>query len=234
MANFVAVLIARTAALGVDARREGIGAARLTGYAASGVHLCVARAFDMAGLGSDALRLIPCDDAHPYSICRGVAESGSRWIAPRAFTPFLAVGTAGSVDVGAIDDLGAIANVCHREDKMWFHVDAAFGAIRVLSRCLRPDSPGMERANYVAFDFHKWAQVPYDAGCIVVRDPTLQRAALREVGYLARETRGLAAGEDWPSGSRAGVVAGIPGAESVDDACGPTARTGRRGRRAEL
>jgi aromatic-L-amino-acid/L-tryptophan decarboxylase len=160
------------------------------------VHLCVARAFDMAGLGADALRLIPCDDAHRID----VAALRAAIAADRAagFTPFLAVGTAGSVDVGAIDDLGAMADVCERE-RMWFHIDAAFGAIAMLSESLRERFAGMERADSVAFDFHKWAQVPYDAGCIVVRDPALQRAAFaREAGYLARETRGLAAGEDWP------------------------------------
>jgi aromatic-L-amino-acid decarboxylase len=196
MANLVAVLIARTAALGGDVRQEGIGAARLTGYAASGVHLCVARAFDMAGLGSDAMRLIRCDDAYRID----VAALRAAIAADRAagFTPFLAIGTAGSVDVGAIDDLGAMADVCERE-RLWFHVDAALGAIAMLSPTLRGRFTGMERADSVAFDFHKWAQVPYDAGCIVVRDPKLQRAAFaREVGYLGRATRGLAAGEDWP------------------------------------
>jgi glutamate/tyrosine decarboxylase-like PLP-dependent enzyme len=196
MANFIAVMVARTAALGQDVRRDGIGGARLTGYASAGAHMCVSRAFDMAGLGAEALRLIPCDSTNAMSI-RHLRE---RITADRAagLRPFLVVGTAGSVDTGAIDDLDAIADTC-AEQGLWFHVDAAFGAIAMLSPALRGLFDGLERADSVAFDFHKWAQVPYDAGCIVVRDSDAHRAAFaREVAYLQRDARGLAAGEPWP------------------------------------
>ena len=196
MANLVAVLVARTAALGEAGRRQGLRAARLTGYASSGAHLCVARAFDMAGLGSDALRLIPSDGNHAML----VSALQERIADDRAagFTPFMVIGTAGTVDVGAIDDLSAIADVCAQEG-VWMHVDAAFGAVAMLSSVLRPMFAGIERAQSVAFDFHKWAQVPYEAGCIVVRDPQAHRAAfMRNADYLRRDVRGLAAGEPWP------------------------------------
>ena len=112
--------------------------------------------------------------------------------------PFLVVGTAGSVDIGAIDHLTEIASVC-AEQRLWFHVDAAFGAIAMLSAALRPLFAGIERANFVAFDFHKWAQVPYDAGCIVVRDPAGHEAAFsHQAAYLKCQMRGLAAGRPWP------------------------------------
>jgi aromatic-L-amino-acid decarboxylase len=196
MANFVAVLIARTAALGESARHTGIGEARLTGYTSVSAHLCVARAFDMAGLGTAALRLIPNDEAHIMSLPHLRASITADRAA--GMQPFLVVGTAGSVDVGAIDHLSCIADVCTNE-RLWFHVDAAFGAIAMLSPVLRGLFAGMERADSVAFDFHKWAQVPYDAGCIVVRDAEAHRAAFaREVAYLRRDSRGLAAGEPWP------------------------------------
>ena len=196
MANFVAVLVARSAVLGPDVRRAGVGQARLTGYASAGAHLCVARAFDMAGLGADALRLIPCDAANEMSL----PHLRARIAADRAAGawPFLVVGTAGSVDTGAIDDLAGISKIC-ADEGLWFHVDAAYGAIAMLSPTLRSLFAGMERADSVAFDFHKWAQVPYDAGCIVVRDAAAHRAAfVREVAYLRRDTRGLSAGEPWP------------------------------------
>jgi aromatic-L-amino-acid decarboxylase len=196
MANFVAVLVARSAALGAGVRRTGVGQGQLTGYASAGAHMCVARAFDMAGLGAEALRLIPCDANNMMSL----PDLRDRIAADRSagLRPFLVVGTAGSVDTGAIDDLSQIAETCANE-QIWFHVDAAFGAIAMLSPKLRGLFTGMERADSVAFDFHKWAQVPYDAGCIVVRDSVAHRAAFaREVSYLRRETRGLAAGEPWP------------------------------------
>jgi aromatic-L-amino-acid decarboxylase len=196
MANFVAVLVARSAALGEGVRRTGVTGTQLTGYASAGAHMCVARAFDMAGLGADALRLIPCDAAHNMSLTHLRACIAADRAA--GLQPFLVVGTAGSVDIGAIDDLSGIADICAQE-RLWFHVDAAFGAIAMLSPALRGLFAGMGQADSVAFDFHKWAQVPYDAGCIVVRDADAHQAAFaREVAYLRRDARGLAAGEPWP------------------------------------
>ncbi len=195
-ANLIAVLVARTAVLGEAVRRDGIGAARLTAYASEAAHMCVARALDMAGLGAGALRRLPCDAAGRME----VAALPARIAADRAagLTPFLVIGTAGSADTGAIDDLAALADCCARE-RIWFHVDAAFGAIAMLSPALRPRFRGIEAADSVAFDFHKWAQVPYDAGCIVVRDPAAQLAAFAQPAtYLARHPRGLAAGAPWP------------------------------------
>src|SRR5271166_3581015 len=129
MANLVAVLVARTAQLGQRTRAAGVGRARLTAYASEAAHLCVGRALDMAGLGSDALRLIRCDESHRMD----VVMLRARIAADRAtgLQPFMVIGTAGSVDVGAIDDLAAIAGVCEQEG-LWFHVDAAFGALGLL------------------------------------------------------------------------------------------------------
>jgi aromatic-L-amino-acid/L-tryptophan decarboxylase len=196
VANLVAVIVARSAALGPAVRRDGVGASRLVAYASAAVHLCVGRALDMAGLGSHALRLVPCDASGAMDVAAlRAAIAADR---DRGVSPFLVVATAGSVDIGAIDDLAAIADVC-AEQRLWFHVDAAFGAIAMLSAKLRPLLAGIERADSVAFDFHKWAQVPYDAGCIVVRDAAAHQAAFaHQAAYLRYETRGLAAGRPWP------------------------------------
>jgi glutamate/tyrosine decarboxylase-like PLP-dependent enzyme len=151
---------------------------------------------DMAGLGTDALRTIGVDAAHRID----VAALGRSIARDRAagFVPFLVVATAGSVDIGAIDDLEALADLCAAEG-IWFHVDAAFGALACLSPALRSLFAGIERADSVAFDFHKWGQVPYDAGCILVRDPAAQLATFANAAaYLRHETRGLAAGQPWP------------------------------------
>jgi glutamate/tyrosine decarboxylase-like PLP-dependent enzyme len=196
MANLVAVIVARTAAVGSEVRYDGVGDNRLRAYASEGAHLCITRALDIAGLGSHGLRLIPCDQSGSIDVAAlRVAVARDR---SEGLWPFLVVGTAGSVDIGAIDDLAAVANLC-AEQRLWFHVDAAFGAIAMLSPTLRPLFAGMECADSVAFDFHKWAQMPYDAGCIVVRDATAHRAAFsRDAAYLRRQARGLAAGEPWP------------------------------------
>jgi glutamate/tyrosine decarboxylase-like PLP-dependent enzyme len=102
------------------------------------------------------------------------------------------------VNTGAIDDLDELASICETES-IWFHVDGAFGGLGVLSDRLRPMLRGIERADSIAFDFHKWMFVQYDAGCILVRRGDLHRAAYSmRPPYLRRNDRGLAAGEDWP------------------------------------
>jgi aromatic-L-amino-acid decarboxylase len=195
VANLMAVIVARTAALGPDSRKDGTMGSRITAYASAGAHLCVGRALDMAGLGTDALRLVPADEDGRIdteclkAMCADDRKAGNR--------PFLVVGTAGSVDTGAVDDLATLAAIC-REQGMWFHVDAAFGAIAMLSPRYQPVLNGIEKADSVAFDFHKWAQIPYEAGCLIVRDPKAHVAAFAQPApYLARSTRCLSAGNPW-------------------------------------
>lgn len=112
--------------------------------------------------------------------------------------PFLLVGTAGSVNVGAFDDLAALADIA-AETGLWLHVDGAFGAAGVLSDGLRPRLKGLERADSLAFDFHKWLHVSYDAGFVLLRSDSLHRMAFEAApDYLAGAGRGLAAGRPWP------------------------------------
>ena len=196
VANLIAVLVARRAAAGAAVRSAGVGIRRLTAYAAWTAHGCIARAMDMAGLGTDALRLIACDAEHRIDLAQ-LATAVARDRAA-GLQPFLVVGTAGTVDVGAVDDLVGLSAFC-RAEELWFHVDGAFGAVAALSPRFRPMLAGIERADSLAFDFHKWAQVPYDAGCVLVRDGALQRETFAQtVDYLRREERGLAAGHPWP------------------------------------
>jgi glutamate/tyrosine decarboxylase-like PLP-dependent enzyme len=198
MANLIAVLAARTAALGPDCRVDGVGeaGAGLTAYASAAAHGCISKALDIAGLGSGALRQIATLDDGSVDT-RTLAEAVA---ADRAagLDPFLIVGTAGSVDTGAIDDLGALADIAARE-RVWFHVDGAFGALAALAPELKPLLAGIERADSIAFDFHKWGQAPYDAGFVLMRDAERHRAAFASAApYLQRRPRGLAAGEPWP------------------------------------
>ena len=198
MANLMAVLVARTAALGKSARQHGIGndGALLTAYTSKVAHGCISKAMDIAGFGSDALRSIGVDRAHRIDVSALRAQiARDREI---GFRPFLVVGSAGTVDIGAIDELGELAALC-AEENIWFHVDGAFGALGVLSPALAPLLAGIERADSIALDFHKWGQVPYDAGFLLVRDGERHRDAFAQpAAYLRRETRGLAAGSSWP------------------------------------
>ena len=198
MANLMAVLVARTAALGKPSRQEGIGeaGASLTAYTSKAAHGCITRAMDIAGLGSDALRCVAVDRSHRIDIA-ALREAIARDRAAGR-DPFLVVASAGTVDIGAIDDLQAVAKLCREED-LWFHVDGAFGALAILSDELAPRLAGIDCADSIALDFHKWGQVPYDAGFLMVRDGGRHRDAFAApAAYLRRETRGLAAGAEWP------------------------------------
>jgi len=195
-ANFHGVVIARRAALGAQVRTDGVQAAPLRAYASKEAHACVEQAMDLAGLGTDALRQIPCDaegrmrlDLLREAIAADRA-AGSR--------PFLLVASAGTVNFGAFDPLNDLADLAARE-KLWLHVDGAFGALTIISETLKAKVAGIERADSIAFDFHKWAHVPYDAGFILVRDIAAQRAAFASpAAYLSRTDAGLAKGETWP------------------------------------
>ena len=198
MANLISVLVARTAALGSSVRQQGIAASgeRLTAYTSAGAHGCIAQAMDLSGLGIDALRIIPMNDRHQMDVAalrRAIAADRRAGL-----HPFFIAGTAGTVDVGAIDDLASLADAA-RETGLWFHVDGAYGALAMLAPDIAPRLAGIERADSIAFDFHKWGQVPYDAGFILVRDGALhQRTFASPTAYLRRETRGMAAGSPWP------------------------------------
>jgi len=107
------------------------------------------------------------------------------------------VGNAGTINTGAIDDLNALAGLCRRED-LWFHVDGAIGAVAVLAPGAKPLLAGIERADSVGLDLHKWMHVPFEAGCILVRNEEAHRKTFSLTPeYLAHETRGLAAGAHW-------------------------------------
>jgi glutamate/tyrosine decarboxylase-like PLP-dependent enzyme len=195
-ANFLAVLIARSRALGPEVRRQGLGAAPLTAYASAEVHGCVPRAMEMAGLGSDALRLVATDPLgriDTAALAHAIAKDRAA-----GRQPFLLIGSAGTVNMGAIDPLTRLAEIARAED-MHFHVDGALGAFARLAPGLAALFDGIDQADSLAFDFHKWAQVPYDAGFLLTRDERWQYATFAaDNAYLTRAETGLAGGDWWP------------------------------------
>jgi aromatic-L-amino-acid/L-tryptophan decarboxylase len=198
MANFLGLLIARNDALGHGVRADGLRAApaQLTAYTSAQAHGCIAQALELAGIGSRNLRKVPVDAAGAMRLDRLRAAIAKDRRQGRQ--PFLIVGTAGTVNTGAVDDLNGIADVAEKQ-KLWFHVDGAFGALAALSERLRPLVAGMERAQSIAFDLHKWAHVPYDAGFLLVRDAEAHRRTFaNQAAYLQRAPRGLGSGEVWP------------------------------------
>jgi glutamate/tyrosine decarboxylase-like PLP-dependent enzyme len=118
----------------------------------------------------------------------------------RGLKPICVIGNAGTVNTGAIDDLDALANICEREG-LWFHVDGAFGALAATSPQLRPQLAGMERADSLAFDLHKWMYLPYEVGCALVRHPQAHSETFTATGaYLAQTERGLTSRSTWFAG----------------------------------
>jgi len=197
MANLIALGTARDAA-GTAVRARGVdnGKERLMAYASDETHQSVLKAMEILGLGAAGLRKVPArtdftiDVAELRQAIRHDRAAGAR--------PFCVVGCAGAVNTGAIDNLEDLAQLC-AEEKIWFHVDGAFGGLCVLSQDLAPRVKGIERADSLAFDFHKWAHVQYDAGCVLVRDGELQRAAFSmRPDYLQHLNRGLGGGDIWP------------------------------------
>ncbi|KXV24604.1 pyridoxal phosphate-dependent decarboxylase family protein [Gluconobacter japonicus] len=194
MANFISIITA-SRAQDISLRSKGTGGRKMVGYAATTAHGCLPRAFDLAGFGSNALRRVPVLADHRMDLValkRMIREDREA-----GYTPFMVAGTAGTVDCGSIDDLTGIEAIV-RENGLWFHVDAAFGALACLSSRFQKALSGIEKADSLAFDFHKWAQVPYDAGCVLVRDRKAHAAAFAQsLDYLTREPRGLASGAPW-------------------------------------
>jgi glutamate/tyrosine decarboxylase-like PLP-dependent enzyme len=168
MANFVALKAARDHGAGLEVRTEGVGGrGPFAIYASTEVHVVTHRAADMLGLGTNAVRAIPVGEDFRIRMeaLRG-AISADR---ARGITPLAVVASAGTVSTGAIDPLADIADLCEAEG-VWFHVDGAYGGPAVFAEDLRPSFAGIERADSIAFDPHKWMYIPHSAGCILVRD----------------------------------------------------------------
>jgi glutamate/tyrosine decarboxylase-like PLP-dependent enzyme len=156
----------------------------------------VGKAFEVLGLGTGALRKVEVDADFRINIAQLRLQIERDRAA--GLYPFCVIGCAGTVNNGAIDDLTGLAFVCKQED-LWFHVDGAFGALCILSDNLRDRLLGIEYSDSIAFDFHKWAHVQYDCGCVLVRRGDLHRAAFSmRPAYLENIDRGLAGGVDWP------------------------------------
>lgn len=198
MANFTALAAARRAMTPGNVREEGLageGRPRLTVYASDQVHHCVDKAVDLLGIGTRQLHKIETDERFcmRMDLLARAVEADRR----DGFSPAIVVGNAGTVNTGAIDPLEEIGDFCRRES-LWFHVDGAYGAMARLSGRLAPLLAGMERADSIAADPHKWLYVPYEAGAALVREPGRLSATFRKFPeYLATDPESPFPGPAW-------------------------------------
>jgi glutamate/tyrosine decarboxylase-like PLP-dependent enzyme len=183
--NLIALAVARNAGAGFDVRGEGLAGAprRLTVYCSEEAHSSLTKAVELLGMGTRSLRRVPTDDLLRIDLA-ALAEMVA---ADRAagLRPVCVVGVAGTTNTGSIDDLPGLADYCEREG-LWFHVDGAFGAWAAIAPASRHLVAGMERADSLAFDLHKWMNLTYPVGCVLVRDAEAQlRTFSLTPSYLA-------------------------------------------------
>ena len=190
MANLIALLIASRRKAGVGIARSGLwnSGAPLTLYASEEVHLSIPKAADILGLGRDNVRTVACDDRLRMNVEalreRIIQDVGN------GYRPFCVVASAGTVGTGAVDPLEEIAKVA-REFDLWFHIDGAYGAPAALDPRKRKLFQGLELADSVSLDPHKWLYIPVDAGSLLFRDDAAASAAfsVSDADYI--KTHGL-------------------------------------------
>jgi glutamate/tyrosine decarboxylase-like PLP-dependent enzyme len=196
IANMIGLAVARDVKLGVDVRNHGL--ARLDRdpvvYASNEVHSSVGKAMLFLGLGAQNLRKVAVQEDFAIDLEALEQAIGEDLEAGRK--PAAIVASAGTVNTGAIDNLNGLADLAQKYD-LWFHVDGAIGALAVMSPQLKSRFSGIERADSLAFDFHKWLYVPYEAGCVLIRDGVEHRASFSvAASYLSAPDGGVGAMHD--------------------------------------
>jgi len=193
MANLTGLVVARNARAGYDLKTEGLWQAPMqTVYCTSETHSWLRKTMEAIGMGTRAMRVVPMHA--DYKIDVGALRQMIAEDRERRFQPLAVIGTAGTVNNGASDDLDAIADVC-AEEKLWLHVDGAFGALVAISPKLRSIVKGLERADSVGFDLHKWMYLPFECACLLVRDGKAhEETFMNTATYLQIFDRGVVAG----------------------------------------
>ncbi|SDB31979.1 Glutamate or tyrosine decarboxylase [Flavobacteriaceae bacterium MAR_2010_188] len=198
MANYTALAVARNVKLNYDVRKEGIRpniATKVRVYASSEIHSCNQKALELLGLGSDSLVKIKVNQ--DFTINLEALKEKIKEDRANGLLPICVIGTSGTVNTGAIDNLEELSKICIEED-LWFHIDGAIGAIAILSEKVKPLLKGIDLADSVAIDLHKWMHMPFEAACILIKDKQSHKDTFSLIPeYLEKNTRGVASGDNW-------------------------------------
>lgn len=197
MANLVGLTVARNIKSGFNIRERGLSESgqKMIIYASKEVHSSNQKAVELLGLGNTNFRKIQVNE--DYSINITALEKAIAKDRKAGNNPICVIGNAGTINTGAIDELNTIADICKHED-IWFHIDGAIGAVAVLAKSVKPQLAGIEKADSVALDLHKWMHIPFEAGCVLVRQDEAHRKSFSLTPeYLEHGTRGLASGHIW-------------------------------------
>ncbi len=171
MANFVGFLAARRAKADWNIRESGVsadGAKKLVVYTSAETHTWVQKAADLFGLGTASVRWISTDEQKRMDTNALQKQIDADLAA--GMLPIMVIGTAGTVSTGAVDPLYDLARIC-RKYNLWFHVDGAYGGFAARVPGVPSDLAGLELADSVAVDPHKWLYAPLEVGCALVRNP---------------------------------------------------------------
>jgi glutamate/tyrosine decarboxylase-like PLP-dependent enzyme len=196
MANITALTVARNSFGEEKIRQKGLKAAsgQLLIYCSVETHSCIQKAAEIIGLGTDAVRKIGVNERFELDVELLKAQLENDLQA--GFLPFCLVGTAGTVNTGAIDPMVELLEIS-RAYGLWFHVDGAYGALGKLDPNYADALRAIEEADSLAFDLHKWLYVPYEVGCTLIRDAKKHRDSFAITpNYLLQEKRGLSGGLD--------------------------------------
>lgn len=194
MANILGLAVARHVKAGFDVREDGLqkSAQLLTVYCSNETHSWIKKGCQFLGLGNRAIRFVPTNSQFQMD-----TEKLNEMIAKdlqEGNKPICVIATAGTVNTGAVDDLETIASIC-RENDLWFHIDGAFGAFAKISNRFQHLVRGLEFADSLGFDLHKWMYMPFEVACVLVRDGNAHREAFAmNASYIEETTRGVIAG----------------------------------------
>jgi aromatic-L-amino-acid decarboxylase len=175
MANLAALTAAR------QAKPNSLG--RLRMYASTATHFSIIKAATLLGIGRENVQHVAIDERFRMRVDDLVAKINADLQA--GYVPFCVIGNAGTVDTGAVDPLREIRDVANRF-QLWMHVDGSYGAFAILADSTRKLFAGMEQADSIALDPHKWLYLPVDVGCVIYRDPEAARSAFAHEAEYTR------------------------------------------------